>query len=162
MIDDTVIKNAKYIFSTGTLIHDRIMRAQAEGFANCCNDSLFSELSMPQIQMITMIHKRKQVSVTGLSALLSVSPPSASTMVDRLVEKGVVKREPSEVDRRKVVISLTPEAIDKIEIIQEKILGVFINLVEAVGPETTKKWCEVLGRVKHVLEREFNTESLKK
>lgn len=157
MVNRTILESARFIFSNGSLIHERIMRAQTEGLSICDNDGLFSELSTPQVQMIMMIHKRKQVSVTELSDLLCVSPPSVSTMVDRLVEKGVVRREPSVIDRRKVVISLTPQAIDNMGAIEEKILGVFMHLVEALGPETTKKWCDVLGKIRLVLEKELNT-----
>ena len=46
----------------------------------------FGELSAPQMNMLLMIRVRETVSVTELAALLNVSPPSVSTMVDRLVE----------------------------------------------------------------------------
>jgi len=50
------------------------------------------------------------------------------------------------------VIRVSPEALEDIARIEKMILGSFVELVEAVGPETTQKWCEVLQQIKQVLE----------
>ena len=73
-------------------------------------------------------------------------------MVDRLVERGLLTRTPCEKDRRKVEIRVAPEAIEDIAQVEEIILGSFVELVEAVGRETAQKWCEVLEKIKTVLE----------
>jgi DNA-binding MarR family transcriptional regulator len=92
------------------------------------------------------------VSVTELAALLGVSPPSVSAMVERLVERGLLTRTPSNRDRRKVVIRVSPEAIENIARVEAIILSSFVELVEAVGAKTTQKWCDVLEKIKTVLE----------
>jgi DNA-binding MarR family transcriptional regulator len=74
-------------------------------------------------------------------------------MVDRLVERGLLTRTPDDRDRRKVEIRVSPEAIEEIARVEEMILGSFVELVEAVGPETSQKWCEVLQQIKQVLEK---------
>ena len=51
-----------------------------------------------------------------------------------------------------MVIRVSPEALEDIARIEEMILGAFGELVEAVGPETAQKWCEVLQQIKQVLE----------
>lgn len=153
MTDPDVLTHARYIFTTGRMIHDRIMRISTGACMQISKDNRFSELSAPQMNMIMMIRVRDAVSVTELAALLSVSPPSVSTMVDRLVERGLLTRTPSDKDRRKVVIRVSSEALKTITLVEEMILGSFVELVEAVGPETAKKWCEVLQHVKQVLEK---------
>ena len=116
-------------------------------------DRRFGELSAQQMNMIMMVRVREAASVTELAALLGVSPPSVSTMVDRLVERGFLTRTPCDQDRRKVVIRVSPEAIEEIVQVEEMILSSFVELVEAVGPDTTQKWCEVLQQIKQVLEK---------
>ena len=98
------------------------------------------------------------VSITELSHLLGVSPPSASNMVERLVEKGLLVREPSPDDRRKVVISVAPPVVAEIRHVEESVLGLFVGLVERLGPETARKWCEVLAAIKTVIEADVETE----
>ena len=153
MTDQEVLNRARYIFTTGRMIHDRIMRISTSAFMNTAKDDGFGELSAPQMNMLMMIRVREAVSVTELAALLNVSPPSVSTMVDRLVERGLLTRIPSDQDRRKVVIRVTPDALKDIAQVEEIILGSFVELVDAVGPETTQKWCEVLQQIKRVLEK---------
>ncbi|MEE4112230.1 MAG: MarR family transcriptional regulator [Desulfobacteraceae bacterium] len=152
MTDQEVLNHARYIFTTGRIIHDRIVRISTGACMRTNKDDRFGELSAPQMNMLMMIRVRETVSVTELAALLNVSPPSVSAMVDRLVERGLLTRVPSDQDRRKVVIRVSPEALEEISRVEEMILGAFVELVEAVGPETTQKWCAVLQQVKQVLE----------
>jgi DNA-binding MarR family transcriptional regulator len=153
MTDQDVLNSARYIFTTGRMIHDRIMRISTGACMSTAKNDRFGELSAPQMNMLMMIRVREAVSVTELAALLNVSPPSVSTMVDRLVERGLLTRTPCDKDRRKVEIRVTPEALKDIAQVEEMILGSFVELVDAVGPETTQKWCEVLQHIKGVLEK---------
>jgi DNA-binding MarR family transcriptional regulator len=153
MADQDPLTSARYIFTTGRMIHERIMHISTGACMRLSKNNRFGELSAPQMNMIMMIRVRQAVSVSELATLLGVSPPSVSTMVDRLVERGLLTRTPSDQDRRKVVIRVSPEALKVITRVEEMILGAFVELVEAVGPETTQKWCEVLRRVKQVLEK---------
>lgn len=149
-----VLTHARYIFTTGRMIHDRIMRISAGACMNVAGNHPLGDISAPQMNMLLMIRVREPVSVTELAVLLGVSPPSVSAMVDRLVERGLLSRTPCHRDRRKVVIQLSVEAAADIARVEEMILGAFIELVEAVGPETTQKWCEVLQKVNTVLEKD--------
>ncbi|MBR9987096.1 MAG: MarR family transcriptional regulator [Desulfosarcina sp.] len=153
MTDQDVLNHARYIFTTGRMVHDRIMRISSGACMGTNKDNRFGELSAPQMNMLMMIRVRQTVSVTELAALLNVSPPSVSTMVDRLVERGLLTRVASDQDRRKVVIRVSPEALEDIARVEEMVLGAFVELVEAVGPETTQKWCEVLQQIKQILEK---------
>jgi DNA-binding MarR family transcriptional regulator len=72
-------------------------------------------------------------------------------MVDRLVDKGVLSREHSTEDRRKVVVRISPEAVKKIESVETRVLQLFEKLVQKLGPETTQQWCRVLKRINAVL-----------
>ena len=153
MTDQDVLSNARYIFTTGRMIHDRVMRISTGACMRFGKEDRFGELSAPQMNMMMMIRVRQAVSVTELAELLGVSPPSVSNMVDRLVERGLLTRTPSDQDRRKVVIQVSPAALKDIAKVEAMILSSFVELVEAVGPETTRKWCEVLQQIKQVLEK---------
>lgn len=154
MTDSEVLTRARYIFTTGRMIHDRIMRISTGACMSVAKDHPFGELSAPQMNMLLMIRVRESVSVTELAGLLSVSPPSVSAMVDRLVERGLLSRTPCSQDRRKVVIRLSAEAVTDIARVEALILGAFVELATAVGPETTQQWCEVLKKVNAVLEKD--------
>ena len=150
MTDEKTIEIARYIFTTGKLIHDRILQVQAEYMASE-GKQMISEMSVAQMHAIMKISDRGRVYMTELSGLLGVSPPSASAMVDRLVEKGVLVREHSTEDRRRVEVRISPESTKHIEKVKNLLLGTFVELVEKIGPETARKWCEVLEQVKSVI-----------
>lgn len=148
--DATVVEKARYIFTTGKIIHDRIIKIQSQCRA-CGEDGVCSELSMGQLHAIRIVRESGELTMSELAGRMAVSPPAASVMVDRLVEKGLLSRKHSTKDRRKVVVCITPEAVHKAEVIESKIMALFVELVDRIGPETTKKWCDVLEHVKSVL-----------
>lgn len=92
------------------------------------------------------------MSMTELAEILMVSPPSASAMVDRLVEKGLLTRKHGIADRRQVLVSISPDSAPTVMEMEDAVLQSFSELVEKIGYDTTEKWCRVLNRVKHVLE----------
>ena len=154
MRENEKLVQARYIFSTLKMIRDRIFRAQAAHLAAFGKSATLGDLSIPQFHAIMIVRTLGQVTMTELADRLGVSPPSASAMVDRLVEKGILTREHSVEDRRKVVVRVSPEAIEDIEGVEGTILRSFVELVEKIGPETAGKWCEVLEQVKSVLEND--------
>jgi DNA-binding MarR family transcriptional regulator len=150
MTDDAVKEQARFIFTTGKVIHDRILKIQSNQLAS---DSYgdFGELSVSQLHVIRLVRKHGALTMSELAGLLGVSPPSASTMVDRLVDKGVLSREHSTEDRRKVVVRISPESAKNIKSVETSILQLFEDLVQKLGPETTLQWCRVLKHVNAVL-----------
>jgi len=143
---------ARNIFTTGKLIQNQVFRVQAMQLERIGKRKEFENLTGAQLQAILLVHMREQVSINELSSLLSVSPPSASVMVDRLVEKGILLREPCKQDRRKVEIRISETAIDTIKSVEEAILQSFVQMVETIGGKTAKQWCDVLEKVKPILQ----------
>ena len=150
MTQDAINAQARFIFTTSKIIHDRILKIQSKQLATDSCEA-FGELSVGQVHAIRLIRKHEELAMSELADLLGVSPPSASTMVDRLVDKGVLSREHSTEDRRKVVVRISPEAVKKIELVESSIIQLFEGLVAKLGPETTQQWCQVLKRINTVL-----------
>ncbi len=158
MTDSQTIEQARYIFSVGKMIRrhvfDSLPRMEINGRENGC-----PELSMAQMNLLMAVRGHDELTLSSLAETLRVSSPSVSVMVDRLVERGVLNRERSIRDRRKVVIALTPDTSQLLEKMEEKILASFIVLVEELGAETAQKWGEVLQRVEEVLEKQNKVKS---
>jgi MarR family transcriptional regulator, lower aerobic nicotinate degradation pathway regulator len=144
---------ARNIFDTGRTIHEMIIRLQVKCLAEECRKGSFNELSIAQLQAVKTIRCEKEVTISRLAELLEVSMPSASTMVERLVEKGILIRERSHEDRRKVVVQISPEAVEDIIRVEAAILKTFEGIVRHIGVNDARKWFEVLKRVKGVIEK---------
>ncbi len=144
---EEILRRARFIFNNGRLVHERLLKSQMEYLAGNRQAAAFSDLSPAQHRCLLAVRRRGEITITELAEYLGVSPPSASAMVDRLVEKGVLVRRQSTKDRRKVIVALTDEAARVVDGVEKHLLGAFVELVEMVGPETSAKWCEVLERI---------------
>ncbi|HXA28965.1 MAG TPA: MarR family transcriptional regulator [Candidatus Angelobacter sp.] len=65
------------------------------------------DVSMAQLHVLATLHEQGDMTVGALAEALSISAPSASAVVDRLVERDLVRRERSADDRRIVRLSLS-------------------------------------------------------
>lgn len=157
MIPESPIDQARLIMKYGKLMRDRTLRMQSTLAPDDAGKVRFSDLSMAQSIAVMTVREQQPLSITKLSKLLGVSAPSASSMVDRLVERGILTREQNPKDRRKVRVQISPEVVSELDRIENFILQDFITLVKKLGPETASKWCEVLIEVKKIIESKPET-----
>jgi DNA-binding MarR family transcriptional regulator len=66
--------------------------------------------TVSQLRAVAWLAERDAASMRELAAAMQLSPPATSELVDRLVERGSVTREPHRHDRRQVLVTLTPAA----------------------------------------------------
>ena len=111
-------------------------------------------LTVSQLNMLSVIRHQGGTTIKDLASELHVSAPSASAMVDRLVEMGAVTREQNPRDRREVMVSMSGEAAELIERIEEQILEGIAELLEKIGPGHARQWCDVYKRILEVIAKE--------
>ena len=115
------------------------------------------ELTVPQFNALVAVRDRGQVTIKELAMALGVSAPSASTMVDRLLELAMVSRRQSEADRREVIVALTPEGEQAACRLEAVLLRGICELLDRLGPDHAAKWVEVYARIREVLESDAHT-----
>jgi len=142
---------AREIYKTVQLLKAKLARRYAALREDVVH-SAFHELTMPQCNVLTVVRERGAVTIKELAEALQVSPPSASAMVDRLVDLGMVIREQSQVDRREVLVRTSPHGEKAIAGFEEEMLSTLGEILHQVGPETAQLWCEVYQRIRLVLE----------
>lgn len=119
-----------------------------------CTDSLCSELSAPQTHLALLVRQHEPMALKDISDALEVSPPSVSTMVDKLVEKGVLQRDPDPNDRRKVVIRIHADAREAMENLESKLQAAFLSLSERLGQEAIDQWYEAMLKIETLMDQE--------
>lgn len=75
-----------------------------------------------QTMAIMLIGKAEKIMTTELSQYIKMEKGSLTTLIDSLVEKGLVIRSGDPKDRRKVLLSLTPEGINYMQTTEEQSL----------------------------------------
>lgn len=68
-------------------------------------------LSMTQIFALDMIRKTPKMSLQELAKLVNLSSSTTSEVVEKMVQAGLVEREQSEKNRRRIELSLTDKGL---------------------------------------------------
>ena len=118
------------------------------------------DLSMRQMTTLLVIRERGEMSLKEIAAATRVSSPSASTMVDRLVELGMATRRNSDVDRREVRVGMTDEGEKTVEVLEGELLESLAEIMNKIGPEYAQRWCDVYERIQHYLDEESNMDTV--
>ncbi|HZZ42634.1 MAG TPA: MarR family winged helix-turn-helix transcriptional regulator [Tepidisphaeraceae bacterium] len=85
------------------------------------------------------------MSVNDLAVRTCTHQSSVSVVVQRLVEKGLVKRQPAEDDRRRVELSLTPAGRKLIARSPDAAQDSLITAIDSMTPAKRKKLAALLG-----------------
>jgi DNA-binding MarR family transcriptional regulator len=74
------------------------------------------DTTLPRFDVMAALYRRRDgVTMSELSRMLLVSNGNATAVVDRLEADGMVRRTPSDTDRRTVFVALTPEGLTAFE-----------------------------------------------
>ncbi len=74
------------------------------------------QTTLPRFDVMAALYRRRDgVTMSELSRMLLVSNGNATAVVDRLESDGLVRRNPSEADRRTVFVALTPDGLTQFE-----------------------------------------------
>jgi len=101
---------------------------------------LDSDVTLPQYRALVVLASRGPQRVVDISTELGVNSSTGTRMCDRLVRKGLVRRERSAVDRREVRLTLTPAGEYLVEEVTRLRRAELVRIVETV-PEV---WHEPL------------------
>jgi DNA-binding MarR family transcriptional regulator len=82
------------------------------------------QLTLPQLRTVFIIAHNKVSSVMQVAKHLGVGEPTASHLIDKLVQAGLADRSDDPMDRRRAIIRLSPKG----EILIEKLLGWEVSL----------------------------------
>ncbi len=96
------------------------------------------DTTLPRFDVMAALYRRREgVTMSELSRMLLVSNGNATTVVDRLERDGLVRRTPSDSDRRTVFVALTPEGLTSFEGVaadhERAVARVFATLSEAIS-----------------------------
>jgi len=78
------------------------------GVAAAALSQVTGKVTPQQLRVLVLASTRSPVNLAAVAADLDVHPSNATRTVDRLVDAGLLNRRPSRVDRRQVVLTLSP------------------------------------------------------
>ncbi len=152
-MDTKSLEQARQIYKTVQLMRTRFIRRHHSQASD--NASLAHALTAAQAETLFVIRHEDGTTIKHIAEMLDVSAPSASAMVDRLVEMGAVTREQNPDDRREVLVRVSDAGALVVDKIEKVILENIVELIDKMGPAYAAKWAEVSERIREVLAEEW-------
>ncbi|MCF6287097.1 MAG: MarR family transcriptional regulator, partial [Candidatus Hydrogenedentes bacterium] len=125
--DDNMKDQARQLYQTVRMLKDRLGHKfscrHREAGVPC------ADLTFAQSNVLIVVQEQGELSLKELADALHVFRPSASTMVDRLVEMGALTREQSKIDRREVRIRLSEAGRERFREMEEEMLEYITELL---------------------------------
>jgi len=153
-MDTEILEQARLIHQTVMQLRTRMISQHMRFKVSSGMNHESHELTIPQVNMLRVIRERDGITIKDLAAALNVSAPSASAMVERLVEIGAATREQNPDDRREVTVSVSREALQIIDEIESRILQRIVDLLERIGPRYARQWSEAFAKILDILAQE--------
>ena len=110
-------------------------------------------LSIPQLRSLSFINRNPGTSLSEVAEHLGVTCATASTTIERLVQRLLVQRTENPQERRRVVLNLTEEGKLLFTQSQEKTSAHIADILKDLTPEQVSHIEEGLALLKNVFER---------
>ncbi len=93
------------------------------------------EVTLTQYRTLVILASRGPQGIAALAEAVSVTPPTASRLCERLVRKGLVRRRTDRRDRRQVRIALTEVGGQLVDRVTENRRKEITDLLASIPPE---------------------------
>ncbi len=94
----------------------------------------------------------KKPTSVELCQVLGLSQPTATLLIDRLIKKGYLLKEPSPTDKRAKLLSLTEEGARILTISEQRRYARFSSLLEQLGGEDAAHLVRILATINELFE----------
>ena len=135
-------------------VADRIVKAY-NLISQGINPSFLAKMSLTtsQMKVLLLFEEDKKFSMGELSALYSVSVSTMTSMVDRMTQNNMLKREQDRNDRRIVLVSLTSKGkkvLNRLLYARRKVLESFLY---TLNENEVKRFSRAMNDAAHFLNR---------
>lgn len=101
-------------------------------------------ISVPEFRVLTFLGRTGDASLSAAADRVGLSLPAMSRLVDRLVDRGLVHREESPEDRRRVQLRLTGRGRDLVRIARHGTQSRLAKALEALPPGRREEVAEAM------------------
>ncbi|HIA54570.1 MAG TPA: MarR family transcriptional regulator [Candidatus Melainabacteria bacterium] len=115
---------------------------------------LGDKASVPQIRALSFIRRNPSTTLTTVSEYLAVSNATTSSIVDRLVKKGLVTRSEDPNERRCLQLTLTQKGQEEYKVVEELAISELTKVLMRLPDDQVKQIQAGLRILKEALEEE--------
>ena len=111
------------------------------------------ELTDTQSQAVLKISRISPCTLSEAAKVLRITKPSASTLVERLVVKGVLERRQDPDNRRCVLITVAEQAQNFLDTVENELIIEIRKIADKMGSDNFNKWHEAIIDVDMAIEK---------
>ena len=108
------------------------------------------DLSPSHFQILILLKENGMLPVSEIAKRLIISRPNMTPLIDKLINEGMVKRIPSEADRRVIHIDLTENGRNFLENCQKTMTGYLKERFSCLSDEDLIQLAQSLENIKKV------------
>ncbi|PCJ65042.1 MAG: hypothetical protein COA73_03175 [Candidatus Hydrogenedentota bacterium] len=157
-MNESTLEQARFLNKTIKSLQNKLLRRFGP-ITITCND-LDIELTFAQLSTMAVVRDMGSVSLKELANAMQIAAPTASCMVDKLVELGAVTREPSKRDRREICVGLTATGLFAVNSMENQMLQALGDTLEAIGPEYASQMVDIYKRIEETMNLEQPTTTI--
>jgi len=110
------------------------------------------DLTVPQFRMLVFFQIHPGAPLTGAAEHLGLSLPAASKLAVGMTARGLLARETSAEDRRRMAVTVTPDGLRCLSAAREAAVAVFTERLERLSPTERDVLFAMLGALQTVFE----------
>lgn len=139
----TRFKNNKQRFITNMIFTSNWFQSQVIEFLKPY------QISLQQFNILRILRGADDwVSMNQIRELMIDKFPNTTRLSDKLLDKGLIERKRSEVDRRTVYLSITPKGLDLLKAIDNDENTDYLNCMDRITEEEAKQFSEILDKLR--------------
>lgn len=140
-----------FLVHSDGLLRDYISSVVIDSIRKDLGNNRFERVNKNHVQCALILKRLAPCSLKRFAETMHLSKSSASALVDRMVEAGIIRREINPDNRREVLLELTPDFDAHTRLVHARLQQWFAGLIEEIGEDAFEKWFEVMTRVSDVL-----------
>lgn len=114
-------------------------------------EALPGDITPEQLFIIRYLMRNNEVTSSALADVLGVGRSTITSICNKLVDKDLIKRNPSKEDRRVVYLTLTEAGMKEYELIERAIYHLIQPYLDKVGAEKGFEFIEVMEEIAEIL-----------
>ncbi|MCX6719981.1 MAG: MarR family transcriptional regulator [Candidatus Staskawiczbacteria bacterium] len=124
------------IFNIGRLIKEKIH-----------SSSCLADFTHEEIEVLKFVKKNKNTTMRAVADYLYIKPPSATSVIENLVKKGILKRVLNKGDRRVVYVLLTPKGLKLLQKKYKSIHKAIGKIFEKLNEKDKKNLIKIFEKI---------------
>lgn len=151
MNDDNFIAKVSVILETDGLLRYYMDSVVIKDIKSRITDDKFASLNSNHIHAALLLKAIAPCALKDFAAVMRLSKSAASALVERMVENGVVLRQPNPDNRREILLSVSPEFEEHVIYVRAELAAWFTSLSNDLGMDMFEKWYVVMQQLNNVL-----------